>query len=84
MKRLILTQHAADSMIERELRTEWLDAAVRRPDWSEPDPDDPEVERRYRAIPERDGRVLRVACVEDEASIRVVTVFFDRRARRRK
>ena len=62
---------------------EWTEAAARRPDWSEPDPDDPEVERRYGAIAERDGRVLRDACVEDEASIRVVPVFFDRKARRR-
>jgi hypothetical protein len=63
---------------------EWIEAAARRPDWREPDPSDPEVERRYLVIPELDGRVLRAACVEDDKEIRVVTTFLDRGARRRR
>lgn len=56
---------------------------MRDPEWVEPDRGDPTVERRFRAIPEYGGRVLRVACVETETHIRVISVHFDRRARRR-
>lgn len=75
LKRIVLTQPAADSMLERNFRMEWIEAAARRPDWREPDPDDAEVERRFRVIPELEGRVFRVACVEDDRTIRVVTAF---------
>jgi hypothetical protein len=37
---------------------------------------------RYRAIPEHGGRVLRVACIETASDIRILTVFFDRDARK--
>ena len=43
----------------------------------------PTVERRFRAIPESGGRILRVACVETNSSIRVISVMFDRNARRK-
>jgi hypothetical protein len=52
------------------------------PDWTIPDPHRPGVERRFRAIPEFGGRVLRVACYETPVNIRILTVFFDRKARR--
>jgi hypothetical protein len=48
----------------------------------EPDPRRPGVERRFRAIPEYGNRVLRVACYETVVEIRILTVFFDRDARR--
>jgi hypothetical protein len=83
MKPIVLTRHAADSMVERKLGMAWIEAAARRPDWRKPDPSDPEVERRYLLLPELDGRVLRLARVEDEATIRVGTAFLDRGARRR-
>jgi hypothetical protein len=38
--------------------------------------------RRYLRISERGGRVLRVACVENDWEIRIVTAFLDRNARR--
>jgi hypothetical protein len=50
------------------------------PDWTAPDPQ-PGVERRFRATPELGGRVLRVACVEEEDHIRIISVFPDRDAR---
>jgi hypothetical protein len=43
-----------------------------------PDPNDPSVERRFRAIPESGGRVLRVAVNVTVTPPRVVSVFFDR------
>ena len=63
---------------------EWIETAARQPDWRKPDRSDPEVERRYLVLPELEHRVLRVACIEDDATIRVVTAFLDRGARRRR
>ena len=83
MKPIRLTQHAETVMRERELSLEWIEAAAGSPGWTEPDPRDPSIERRFRIIPERDGRVLRVACVETAGEIRIVSAFFDRRARPR-
>jgi uncharacterized DUF497 family protein len=82
MKKLVLTEHAEDALIERELDLNWIERAVRDPSWTVPDPRRPGVERRFRAIPEFGGRILRVACYETASEIRIVTVFFDRNARR--
>jgi hypothetical protein len=69
-------------MEERGLERHWVDHAVFDPDWQAPDPNDPDVRRHFRTIPERDGRVLRVALVETAGEILILTAFFDRRARR--
>jgi hypothetical protein len=83
MKPIILTYHAAvERMGELKLEREWVEQAIRTPDWTEPDPR-PGIERRFRATPEYGGRVLRVACVEEKDHIRVVSVFPDRNATRR-
>ena len=84
MKPIILTNHARDNIRDRKIDLAWVEAVVRSPEWSGPDSDDPEVERRFRHIPEADGRVLRVPVVETHDHIRVITVVFDRNARRRK
>jgi hypothetical protein len=83
-KVIFYTKHAFDSMIERDLDPEWVERTARKPDHVEPDPFRPGVERRFKAIPEFGGRVLRVACLETRAELRIVTVFFDRKARRRR
>lgn len=82
-KPLIMTEHAQFRVRERRIRLEWIERAVRSPDWAELDPCDALVERRFRTIAEFGGRTLRVACVETEAHIRVITVMFDRSARRK-
>jgi uncharacterized DUF497 family protein len=81
---LLFTHHAPDRMRERSIAAEWLERTVHEPEWTEPDSRHPGVERRFRAIPEYGGRVLRAACVETETHIRVISVHFDRRARRRR
>ena len=80
-KPLVLTQHARDAVEEREIDHGWIERAVRAPDWTRPDPRRPGVERRFRAIPEFGNRVPRAACFETPLEIRILTVFFDRRAR---
>jgi hypothetical protein len=82
MKPLHLTNHVLVAMSERELSMTWVERTVRAPDWQEPDPSDPAVTRRFAGIPERGGRILRVACVETATEIRILTAFLDRRAKR--
>ncbi len=81
-KRIVLTDHANVALTERSLDLAWVERTARMPEWSEPEPTDPTLERRFRDVPERDGRILRVVCGEDDATIVIVTAFLDRRARR--
>jgi hypothetical protein len=82
MKPLRLTGHALVALEERGLSVALVERTVRAPDWRESDPSDPSVARLFAALPERDGRILRVACVETSTEIRILTAFLDRRARR--
>lgn len=70
-------QHANDALIERRIAKDWVERTLAAPDSLEPDPNKPGRLRAFRAIEERDGRVLRVVYVPGEAP-HVVTVFFDR------
>lgn len=79
-KPLTFTTHAHDAILERKLEMDWIDRTARQPTWSRPDPR-PNRERRFRAIPEFGGRILRVVCLETDHEIHIITVFFDRRAR---
>ena len=83
MKGLELTRHAELRMVERGLRLSWIERTVRDPQRVEPQPGDASEERRFCAIDEMDGRVLRVVCVETETTIRVITATLDRGARAR-
>jgi len=78
---LHFTQHAIDAMAERDLPPALVERTVFEPEWEEPDPHDPVVLRRFRHIPERGNRVLRVALVATPDEIRIISAFLDRRAR---
>ncbi|TMJ54104.1 MAG: DUF4258 domain-containing protein [Alphaproteobacteria bacterium] len=82
-KPCILTVHARVRLQERRIDPKWMEDTVLDPDWTETDPRDPAVERRFRVFPRLGGRILRVACVETNLDIRVISVMFDRNARRR-
>ena len=75
---LEFTRHAVDVMEERTIRSEWVERVVAEPTMRVPDPNDSEVERFFRRIPERGDRVLRVAVNTRVAPWRVLSVFFDR------
>ncbi len=75
------TRHAVHVMEVRVISKEWVELAVTEPALRTPDPSDPEVERFFRRIPERGGRVLRVAVNTRVTPWRVVSVFFDRSMR---
>ncbi len=78
---IVYTSHARTVIAERAIHESWIEAALTSPDWIEPDPADADVERRFRAIPEMAGRILRVACSVGAGEFRVITVFFDRKAK---
>ena len=80
MKRLILTRHALEAVTARRLQTEWLVRVVQDPEWTTPDPI-PGVERRFRCLQELGGRALRVAVVEEEDHICILSAHPDRNAR---
>ncbi len=42
-------------MAERDLRTDWIQLTIERPEWREADPLDDGLERRFRVIEERGG-----------------------------
>jgi len=75
----IVSNHARQMMIERELDPYWVAGTVANPDAVENQPDG---NRHYfRAIPERAGRVLHVVMNEAGIPAILVTVYFDRNRR---
>ena len=79
--RLKFTQHATHAMAERGIPIKWVKQAVAHPALRTADPNDSEIERFFRKMPEQDGRVLRVAVNTHVSPWRVVSVFFDRAMR---
>lgn len=77
-----LTIHAAERMQTYGIAWAWVVAAVTAPEWSSPDPRHVGVTRSFRAVPERDGRILRVAHRPDGADVLVLSAHFDRGAKR--
>ena len=65
-------------MRERNIPREWIEQTINGPALTISDPEDPEIERFYRAIPENGNRVLRVAVNTNVTPWRVVSAFFDR------
>lgn len=84
MKKVVFTRHTEDAIRERGIDAEWVVRAAVDPEWTKPDPDRPGIEKRFRSMPERGDRVLRVACFETDDEIRIVTAFFDRHTRRQR
>jgi hypothetical protein len=70
-------------LVEREIDPSWVEIAIREPDAVEADPKRADVLLAFRRIPERGGRILRVAYVPAGDTVRVLTLFFDRTRRRR-
>jgi hypothetical protein len=77
-ERFVLTTHAAEVVVARAIRVEWIEQTLKNPQLNLPDPEDPELERLFRCIPEYGNRVLRVVVNRTVDPLRVVSVFFDR------
>ena len=76
--KLEYTRHATHIMAERRVRVEWVEWAVTNPARREPDPNDTEMGRFFRRIPEQGDRALRVVVNTSVSPWRVVSVFLDR------
>lgn len=77
-----LTKHARESIDVRKIDFAWIEAALHSPDSVDADPRHPERTRSFKAIAEYGGRVLRVVHRPAGDDIVVITVHFDRGARR--
>ena len=77
-----LTKHATEAMDARNIPFEWVERTLRSPDWTGNDPRHSDRMRAFKAIPEFDGRFLRVVFRPDGADIVVITVHPDRSAKR--
>ncbi len=78
-----MSKHAQKVLMERLIPVEWVERTLSHPELTLPDPQDSLVERRFRRIPEFEGRVLRVVVNTAVDPCRVVSVFFDRSMRDR-
>lgn len=76
------TKHAEEAVAARAIALAWIEATVNSPDFVQADPRHPERQRSYKAITEYGGRVLRVVHRPEGDDIVIITVHFDRGARR--
>jgi hypothetical protein len=77
-----ISSHAKDMLTERRLLEEWVWRAIYEPDRTETGTDN--NTHYIKAIAERENRFLRVVVNPQVEPKRIVTVFFDRRLRRKK
>ncbi len=82
MQDIELSSHAKDMLLERNIPEEWVLRTINSPDRKETGADN--NTHYLKAIPEKQGRILRVVVNPHVKPNRVVTVFFDRRLRGKK
>jgi uncharacterized DUF497 family protein len=77
----IFTKHATQRLRDRGISLAWVERVLKEPEAVLTDRNDPTVLHRLRSIPEAGGRVLRVAYNCTGLPCKVITVFFDRKAK---
>jgi hypothetical protein len=83
-KPIVLSSHARHNAAERKIAEEWIAQAVRRPAFTEADPLHIGAVRAFAPIAAFGNRILRVVYYNAGIEYRVITLFFDRRASRRR
>jgi hypothetical protein len=83
-KPIVLSRHAQHVVDERKLADEWIAEVIRNPAFIEPDPTQPGAIRAFGRIAAFGNRMLRVVYYDTGSEYRIITVFFDRRASRRR
>lgn len=74
-----LSQHAIHRLQERqEIKLEWIKQVMKSPEFTQQDPQDPQLKQVYARIAENGGRVLKVVYNAYVTPYRIVTVYFDR------
>jgi len=79
-KPIFLSKHAQVMVDERSIDPQWIEHVLRNPVFEEPDPRHLGAVRAYAPIAAFGNRVLRVVYYDSGTEIRVITLFFDRRA----
>ncbi|MBI5195290.1 MAG: DUF4258 domain-containing protein [Nitrospirae bacterium] len=74
--------HTQDMLKEREIPEEWVRRTINKADWENKGVDN--NTHYFKRIDEHEGRVLHVVVNPHVSPKKVVTVFFDRKARRKK
>ncbi len=74
------SKHASEMLKERNVSESWVWETVNNPDWDTLGPD--ENMHYFKVIPESGERVLHAIVNHKVSPKRIVTVFFDRKARR--
>ncbi len=80
MRPIVWTAHAEQAIASRKIRKDWVEDAIRHPDWQDLDPANANRTRYYRVVPELRDRVIRVVCEVSDEYVSVITVFPDRKA----
>jgi hypothetical protein len=79
---LILTMHARGRMTRDGITEAQVEAIIRQPERSMPDPAHPSLTLAWRRIPELGSRAVRVVYYAAGIDLVIVTAFLDRGARR--
>jgi hypothetical protein len=79
-KPIVLSKHAQDMVDERKVDPDWIEYVLRNPTLEQPDLRHPRAIRAYAPIAAFGNRMLRVVYYDSGTEIRVITLFFDRRA----
>jgi hypothetical protein len=77
----VYTEHALDMLEERKIKKTWVQLALEDPERKE-QKEDGTIDY-LRSIEEFDNHYLRVAVNPDAQPLKIITVFFDRRLRRK-
>ena len=77
---LEFTRHAKDMLKERNIPEDWVMKTINNPDWKHMGMDN--NTHYFKGITEHGGRFLHVVVNPSVSPKRIITVFFDRKARR--
>ena len=77
----ILTEHARERMLQRNIQEEWIERTICTPDLLELDSEDSVKRHAFKVIPENGNRVLRVIYNESTTPRSVISAYFDRKRR---
>lgn len=80
--RYVLSGHAQDMLKERGIQEDWVRRTIDSSDWKSEGKDN--NMHYFKTIDEHGGRILHVIVNPHASPKKVVTVFFDRKARRQK
>jgi uncharacterized protein DUF4258 len=79
-KPIVLSKHAQDMVDERDIAPQCIEHVLQNPVFEEPDPRHLGAVRAYAPIAAFGNRILRIVYYDSGTEIRVITLFFDRRA----